>query len=99
MTKIANEVVLDHTTGKVFIDGIEFPFFIEPEAEVEVLDGVAVVRISVYADNVRLVGDDGATRAARRAPLSDELAWAAERGREIVRDGLADVIAQLRVPA
>lgn len=46
------------------------------------------------ARNVTLIHPDNTT-AITRACDKDEIAWARERGREIVRDGLADVIAWL----
>jgi len=93
--KFAHTVELDHVKGQLRIDGLAFPYYVEEGPEIDVLDGrLGVVRVGIYADNVSVITADG-TRTEHSAPDYIEQAWAAERGKEIVRDGLADVLTWL----
>jgi hypothetical protein len=93
--KIAHTVELDHVKHELRIDGLTFPYYVEPDPQVYVLDGrVGVLQVGIYADNLSVITAEG-TQTKVSAPHHIEMAWAAERGKEIVRDGLADVIAWL----
>ena len=95
MKKIAHDVVLDYRDESITIDGIPFPFYVEPDPEVSVAgEGtIGVLHIGVLASNLTVIGPTGTIVRPIQAPLGVELRWAAERAKEIVRDQMADVIA------
>jgi len=90
--RLAHIVELDYVKNQLRIDGTVFPYFVEEGPEVEVLDHIGTVRVGILANNLSVITADG-TKTHVKAPDYIETAWAAERGKEIVRDGLADVIA------
>lgn len=94
--KIAHTIEIDPKNHRVLIEGVEFDFYIEKTPEVEVVfDGaVAVVRLSVYADNV-IFGDSHAfstTDQSARARAAIESKWVKREARRIVHEGMADTL-------
>lgn len=93
--KFAHEVDLDHQKGEIRIDGTRFPYYVTPKIDIEPGDyrgAPAVVTLRLYADNVMLVSRAGKASHVYSCERETDLAWARERAKEIVRDGLADVI-------
>lgn len=92
--KFAHDVVVDSQKNEIRINGLAFPYWIKPDPEIEVIgDGLpAVVNIGIYADNLTYISEAGEARVIAQAADDTERRWAAERGREIVREGLAEVI-------
>lgn len=92
--RVAHEIVVDHKAHEIRIDGLTFPYYVEEGPEVDTIEGmIGVLRVGIYADNLSVITSDGTERHLTTPMKQVELAWAAQRGREIVREGLADVIA------
>ena len=97
--KMAHTIEVNAQQGKVFIDGIVFPYYILENPEIVMIPGfenVSALQLQVLTRNLVVVGSEGEERVITQASDEDERIWAAERGREIVRDGLAEIIASFR---
>lgn len=95
--KIAHMIEIQPKTGQIFIEGVEFDFYVKeaPEVDTSEMGGqVALVTLSVYADNVvygeRHVFSTMDQETRERAQL--ESAWARREARRIVHEGMADVL-------
>jgi hypothetical protein len=92
--RFANTVVVDSQKNEIRIDGVPFPYWVAPDPEIEVIaDGApAVLHIGIYADNLTYVSQEGEHKVIAAADITTELAWARERAKDIVLDGLRDVV-------
>lgn len=89
----AKEVVLDHRTGTVEIDGVPFDYYVAADADVEIDPSIITVRLGLYADNVTVVSKSGErkTVSSEADPGSDS-EWTRRTARRIVLEGMADVL-------
>ena len=99
--RFAHEVVVDHPGNEVRIDGVSFPYYVEPEPQLEIPHDegempFAILRIGVFAESVTYIAPDGEPRRLLEASPQAHSEWARRRAREIVYDGMADVIAWFR---
>lgn len=94
--RFAHNVTLDFRDHSMSIDGIPFPFWIEPSPQIDLphLDGsmLTTVRIGLFTDSLTLIDEHGLRRTVVEARLEEDLRWARERAKEIVMEGLAGVL-------
>lgn len=92
----AHNITLDFRTHDILIDGIPFPFWIEPSPQVDLphADSTALttVRIGVFTDSLTVIDEHGLTKTVVESRLEDDLRWARARAKEIVIEGLAPVL-------
>lgn len=91
--QLAHEVTLVVGEG-VYIDGTRFPYHVSADFDVDAGPNVIpTVTLGLFAQNITIIDDKGVTTHPATASARDETEWARRRAQEIVRDGLADVIA------
>lgn len=95
--KIAHEIIVTSGEGgHIDIDGVTFPFHVMDDIEVERIAGhrgaPAILRIGVLADNLTLVSSEGRRTVVAQSNDDVNRAWARQRAREIVVEGMYDVL-------
>jgi len=92
--RFANSIVVDHQKNEIRIDGLAFPYWTTPDPEIELIgDGMpAVLNFGIYADNLTYISKDGEEKVLARGQRHAESEWAKRRAKEIVLEGLADVV-------
>lgn len=96
--QIARSVVIDSTDGTVTINGLTFPYYIAPDPSIDLAPGIGIVNIGILADEVTVIGADGTVNRPVEPSLQAELSWARRVAREIVLEGLADIVNQFPLP-
>lgn len=97
----ANTVVVDRQKHEIRIDGLVFPYYTAPDPEIELPPSdhrrmPATLHIGLYADNVTYISAEGEARQLHQAGPSAESEWTQRRAKEIVYEGLADIILWLK---
>jgi hypothetical protein len=93
--RLASTVTLDMNQG-VFIDGIEFPFYVADHAVVTAgPDLITTVTLDLFVDGVVTVRD----RDGKRRVYVDGEGDVAEWARRLVREGLLERIPDLELPS
>jgi hypothetical protein len=97
--KFAHNITLDFRNHDLLIDGVPFPFWIEPSPQVDLPHADATklttLRIGVFTESLTVIDEHGLTKTVVESSRDDDLRWAEARAKEIVYHGLADIIEQL----
>ena len=93
----AGNVVIDHITGQIYIDGVRIPWWLEGDGPtVDKVDGIPVhiITLPIYADGiVTIIGDDG-SKTTYDPVLGNVREWAAN----FVRKSFAEAYPSLNLP-
>lgn len=97
--RIAHDIEVNAETGRIVMDGLTFPYHVGAEPEVELMGpgGPAILTIAIPTRNLVYVSTEGERRVLAAATDAEEMAWARQRAKEIVLEGLADIVSQLKV--
>jgi hypothetical protein len=95
--RFANSVVVDRQANEIRIDGVAFPYWIQPNPEIEIPPSAerrhpATLHIGLYADNLTYITGEGEVQVMHVATPEQESEWARRRAKEIVLEGLSDII-------
>jgi hypothetical protein len=92
--RFCHEIVVDRQKNEIRMDGVAFPYWTGPDPEIELMGpGMpAVLTIGVFADNLTYISDQGEPKVLAQASPRAESEWAKRRAKEIVLEGLADVV-------
>lgn len=87
--RLADTILVDHANFSLQVDGIELPWWVEPDPEVVHIEGgVTVLRIGIQCEGVAIViGEDGA-RKIIDPMLGDVGDWAKDRVLQGLRERL-----------
>ena len=97
--KLAHEVELVYRDNPgrpagLYVDGILFPYYISEDVTVDTdPNALPSVTVSIFANAITLTRD--LVEHPVTPTLAQDLDWARERAKEIVRDGFSDVLAWL----
>lgn len=100
MTKVCHEIVIDHTISTITMDGVEFPFYVTPDIQLDLTADTpgapAIVHLGVITENLRVVSAQGETTVIASSDPETNLRWARARARDIVIEGMYDVLEWLK---
>lgn len=88
--RFADTVVLDHGAWSLKVDGIEIPWWVEPDPEIVHLEhGVTALRIGILCEGVAMIiGEDG-TREIIDPVLGNVGDWAKDHVLQGLRERLS----------
>lgn len=92
----AQDVIIDHEEGQVWIDGVRLPYWFEAEGPTvrKVRDvPIHVVELPIFVEGIVEVRGDGGARTIHDPVLGDVRKWA----REYVRNALTERFPDLNV--
>ena len=94
-----HEIVVDHQKNEIRLDGVPLPYWVEPDPEIELPKGaqahIGILRIGIFAESITYIGKEGGRKTLLEASPRAHSEWARRRAREIVYDGMADVLGWL----
>ena len=97
--RVAHHIRVDHRHprdgGGIYVEGVRVPFFVSPGSEVVDFGEGALwgVSLTIYADNVEVVGLAGEASNWRSATAhAQDMEWARREARRIVHEGMADIL-------